>query len=211
MFVLFALLSLPLGTDDPGRQPDEATVQRHVAAARRGDREALRLLYRWHAARVMRTVRALCRSDADAEDVTQETFARAFAALDRYEPKAGARFVSWLLTIARNTALRLAKKQARAIATEPETLAELAGSDEPAAVELAGLRRALLEALSGLDERDRWVVCLRWGGELEAAEVAEITGLSAAHVRKICERQRKQLLEKLARRGFTEARLEETA
>lgn len=211
MFVLFALLSLPLGTADPGRPPDEATLQRHVEAARRGDRAALRRLYGWHAARVLRAVRAMCRSDADAEDVTQETFVRAFAALDRYEPKAGARFISWLLTIAQNTARKQLKRQARNLPTEPETLATLAGEAEPVATELASLRRALIEALATIDPRDRWVVCLRYGGELEAAEVAELTGLTTAHVRKICERQRRHLLESLRKRGFSAESREELA
>src|SRR5512140_3303325 len=130
MFVLFALLSLPLGAVGPEQLPDEATIQRLVDAARRGDREALRRLYAWHVARVLRAIRAMCRSDADAEDVTQETFAKAFAALDRYEPKAGARFISWLLAIAQNTARKQAKKQARSLQTEPDTLAELAGGSD---------------------------------------------------------------------------------
>lgn len=202
MFVLFALLSLSLGAPGPERPLDEASIQRLVEAARRGDREALGRLYTEHVARVFRAVRAMCRNDAEAEDVTHESFAKAFAALDRYEPKAGARFVSWLLTIAQNTARKRGKQQSRSVSVEPETLAELGGVSEGVEAELGALRTALLAGLADLDERDRWVMCLRYGGDLEAAEVAEITGLSQANVRKICERQRKRLLEHLKQRGF---------
>ena len=202
MFVLFALLSLSLGAPGPERPPDETSVQRLVAAARRGDREALRRLYAWHVARVFRAVRAMCRNDADAEDVTQESFAKAFAALARYEPKAGARFVSWLLTVAQNTARKRAKREARSVVVEPETLTEMAGAGEGVEAELGGLRVALLGCLAEIDERDRWVVCLRYGGDLEVAEVADLTGLSPVNVRKICERQRKRLLASLRERGF---------
>ncbi len=55
-------------------------------------------------------------------------------------------------------------------------------------------RRAVLAALATLPERDRQVVSLFYGAELSAEEVADVLGLSASNVRKICERQRKALL-----------------
>ena len=59
------------------------------------------------------------------------------------------------------------------------------------------LRRALLAALAELPERERRAVSLRYGAELPAAEVAELLGLSEANVRKICERARARLAERL--------------
>ncbi len=70
-----------------------------------------------------------------------------------------------------------------------------------ATTEDAQLRKqALLKALAELPERDRKIVCLRYGAELSAEEVEEVTHVSAANVRKICERQRKALLERLESR-----------
>jgi RNA polymerase sigma-70 factor (ECF subfamily) len=215
MFVFFALLSTSLGASGSEPGPDEREVQRHVELARKGDRMALVRLYRWHVPRVYRAVRPWCRSDADAEDVTQETFLRAFDALERYEPMLGARFVSWLLTIAHNTAKKRGKSLARSAPVEPEKLGAMidaAQHQEDPDLEQSYLRSALLELLGELDARDRWVLCLRYGGELEVAEVAEITGLSSANVRKICERQRKRLLARLSELGWapqTEDRLDE--
>jgi RNA polymerase sigma factor (sigma-70 family) len=211
MFVIFALLSTSLGPPAPKDQPlpDEREVQRHVELARGGDRMALVRLYRWHVPRVYRAVRPWCRSDADAEDVTQETFVRALdaRALARYEPMPGARFVSWLLTIARNTAKKRGKALARTAPIEPEELGALLDAGQHAddadhGLELSHLRRALLALLGELDDRDRWVLCLRYGGELEVTEVAELTGLSQANVRKICERQRKRVLARLTELGW---------
>jgi RNA polymerase sigma-70 factor (ECF subfamily) len=207
MFVLFVLLSAPLGAFGSEPAPDEREIQRHVELARNGDRMALVRLYRWHVARVYRAVRPWCRNDADAEDVTQETFVRAFGALERYEPMAGARFVSWLLTIARNTAQKRGRSLSRSAPTEPRALGVLLDGREHAGdaqseLELARLRAALLELLGELDARDRWVLCLRYGGELEVAEVAEITGLSHANVRKISERQKKRVLARLIELGW---------
>jgi RNA polymerase sigma-70 factor, ECF subfamily len=206
MFVLFALLVGSLGPAEREPPPDELEIQRQVTLAQAGDRPALGRLYGWHVARVARAVRPWCGSDADAEDVTQETFVRAFGALDRYEPVPGARFVSWLLTIARNVAKKRGQRAARTVAHDPEALTaaidrSAEGAHANAEPELASLPALLLSLLAELDERDRWVVCLRYGGELEAAEVSEITGLSPANVRKICERQRQRLLARLEALG----------
>lgn len=199
MFLLFALLS-----GSASEAPDEAEVQANVSAARRGDRAALGRLYRWHVARVSRVVRPFAKNEADAEDLVQETFVRAFAALDRYEPRAGARFVSWLCTVARNSADKQRRKLARAVTVAPESFDERAGEQRDAEreLELSGLARALLAVLSEVPERDRWVLCLRYGGELEVAEVAELTGQSPANVRKICERRRAHVLGRLRELGF---------
>ena len=207
MFLIFALLSPSIGASGSDPAPDEREVQRQVELARAGDRTALLRLYRWHVARVFRAVRPWCRVDADAEDVTQETFVRAFGALDRYEPMPGARFVSWLLTIAQNTAKKRGQRAARSVAVEPAVLVTLLDAEEKvddalADLESARLRAALLELLGELDARERWVICLRYGGELEVAEVAELTGLTRANVRKICERQRKRLLSRLVEIGL---------
>lgn len=206
MFLLFALLSASLGGSTPGEPPDEASVQSEISLARRGDRAALGRLYGWHVARVARVVRPFASSDADAEDLVQETFVRAFSALDRYEPRAGARFVSWLCTIARNSAEKRRKKSARAVPVDPSTFEQQCtdGRDAESDSALARLRQALLSVLAELPERERWILCLRYGGELGVGEVADLTGLSEANVRKICERQRQRVLSRLRELGFAD-------
>jgi RNA polymerase sigma-70 factor (ECF subfamily) len=51
----------------------------------------------------------------------------------------------------------------------------------------------LLIALGELDQRDRDVVSLRYGAELNAREIADLVGLAPANVRKILERTRARL------------------
>jgi RNA polymerase sigma-70 factor (ECF subfamily) len=206
LFLLFALLSRGPGEPSPEPAPDEARIRGEVEAARRGDRAAIARLYRWHVARVYRALRPSCKSDADAEDLTQDTFVKAFAALDRYEPRPDARFVSWLLAVGANTMKKSARRLRKIDLAEPETLARAADAagtsdDTSAEAELGELRQLLLAALGELGERERWIVCLRYGGELDVAEVAELTGASEANVRKICERQRRKILDFLSQRG----------
>ena len=68
---------------------DEPAVLRLVEQARAGDRAARQRLYRQHVNRVYRTVRGLLRSDAEAEDVTQDAMLMALTSLQRYSPRSG--------------------------------------------------------------------------------------------------------------------------
>lgn len=196
MFVVFATL---LGSD-PDPSVDETEVQRLVRAARTGHPQAARRLYSLHVDRVYRTVRPLCTSDADAEDAVQETFARALGNLAQYQYRPESRFVAWLGTIGLNV-VRKRGRGAQRIAplsgsAQLHDRVDGAGDPESEALK-AEARRALLAALSEIPDRERQVLTLRYGAGLTAPEVAHAAGLSASNVRKICERQRKHLLERL--------------
>lgn len=191
---------------DGAPSPSEPEVRAWVSAAQGGDPDAARQLYRAHVAKVYRTVRPVCRDDAEAEDVTQETFARALEALDSYRARPESRFVSWLLAIGMNVARKSHRRRRRTVATDPERMVEaadreVAASDDPAgeALDQRTLRAVLLEALETLEAREREVVTLRYGGELNAKEIAELTGLGHANVRKIAQRARAVLRARIER------------
>jgi RNA polymerase sigma-70 factor (ECF subfamily) len=172
---------------------DEAEVVSLIDAARVGNPRAARRLYSLHVTQLYRALRPLCRSDADAEDAVQAAFVDALSHLSRYAPRAGRRFLSWLVTLGLNRVRKSFRSSSR-VETDSEAVnAEL--ERDPATNEDTQVRRsALLQALATLPERDRQVVSLFYGAALSADEVAELTGVSASNVRKICERQRKALL-----------------
>ena len=99
---LFAALSAHFG--DYAEPLDEDAIARLVEPARTGDSDARQALYAQHVERVYRTVRGMLRSDADAEDVTQDTMLTVLTSLHTYQPRAGTRFAAWVTTIAVNTA-----------------------------------------------------------------------------------------------------------
>jgi RNA polymerase sigma-70 factor (ECF subfamily) len=189
---LFQALSTRFGGDSAALEED--AILQLVDAARTGDRAAGQRLYRQHVDHVFRTVRGILRTDADAEEVTQDAMLTVLTSLDRYAPRSGTRFIAWVTTIAMNTARRRFRRR-RPELIDPNALPQVPddAADPERDADSARQRRALLTALAELDEREREIVSLRYGSELDAAEIARVLGLEPANVRKILERTRVRL------------------
>jgi RNA polymerase sigma-70 factor (ECF subfamily) len=133
-------------------------------------------------------------SRQDAEDLTQQTFERALKAWDRFdESRAGP--ATWLLAIARNLLIDYHRAD-RSDRLEPIGTGGLRPDLEPAA-ELGdrtlGLDPELEAALGRLNDRERELVALRFGGDLTGPEIAGLTGLSLANVQQILSRSLRRL------------------
>jgi RNA polymerase sigma factor (sigma-70 family) len=198
------------GGAEPLAASDDAIAD-WVTRARGGDEDAVRSLYRAYSRRVYRTVRAMLDRDADAEDATQETFVRALEALDRYQARSGAPFWSWLVTIALNVARKRRRHRLRTVERAPEALSRATDDRQTTESDPLGRsldrdrqRRALLTALEALAPREREVIALLYGAELDATEVGDRMDLTSANVRKIAERTRALLKDELARSGHEE-------
>jgi RNA polymerase sigma-70 factor, ECF subfamily len=188
----FAALSVNLGGDVEPLAED--AIARLVEQARAGDTGARQTLYVQNVDRVFRVVRGMLRSDADAEDVTQDAMLTVLTSLHKYKPRPDARFAAWVTTIAVNTARRRFRRrrpELTATGDLPETADE--GTDPTDDLDRAQRRRALLIALAELSERERTIVSMRYGGELNASDIAAAIGLESAAVRKILERVRARL------------------
>jgi RNA polymerase sigma-70 factor, ECF subfamily len=200
---VFEALSSRLGGDT---EPlDEPSIQRLVARARTGDRIAAQRLYRQHVDRVFRAVRGVLRSNAEAEDVTQDAMLTVLTSLDRYSPRSDARFATWVTSIALNTVRRRFRRR-RPELTDSGDLPDVADeSAEPERdADTARERAALLRALAELAPDEREIVSLRYGAELNASEIADVLKLEPANVRKILERLRERLgarIEALLKQG----------
>jgi RNA polymerase sigma-70 factor (ECF subfamily) len=135
----------------------------------------------------------------DAEDLTAETFLRAVRASDRYDATRAA-VQTWLLTIARNVLIderRSARVRRRVGVDELRDLA----MDEPSPEERM-LRReevgAAMTAMGALGNEDRELLSLRYGGELDIAELAELLDVPAGTVRTRLWRALERLREQMA-------------
>jgi RNA polymerase sigma-70 factor, ECF subfamily len=192
---LFAVFTLPGGGDgESAGSLAEDAIARLVEQARAGDADARQTLYVEHVDRVFRTVRGMLRSDADAEDVTQDAMLTVLSSLHTYRPRPDARFAAWVIAIALNTTRRRFRRR-RPELTATGDLPEMpdAGVDPVETLDRARQRRALLVALAELPQREREIVSLRYGAELNASDIGAAIGVEPATIRKMLERTRTRL------------------
>lgn len=126
----------------------------------------------------------------DAEDVTNETFARALRYRDTFDASKGTP-ISWLIGIARRC-VDESFHQARPSSDSPPDR-EAAGDLETDAIE----RLTMQDAVSRLDSRDRELIALRYGADLSARQIAQRLEMSTNAVDVALHRARTRLREEL--------------
>ncbi|WP_318208789.1 RNA polymerase sigma factor [Streptomyces sp. SJL17-1] len=181
-------------TREGGLVDDEAAV---IARVRAGEPEAYAALVRAYTAVALRAAVA-CGAGAEAEDVVQQAFFKAYCSLGRF--REGSAFRPWLLRIVvnetRNT-VRSAGRQRAVADREADLLGgepRIPESADPAvaAVERERSRR-LLDALDGLSEDHRQVVIHRYLLELDETETAQALGWPRGTVKSRLSRALKKL------------------
>jgi len=115
----------------------------------------------------------LCRNGTLAEDLTGETFEKAFRVWAKFDPRRG-HPRGWLLSIARTTALDWFRADARRRKREERAAAPDLHED----VDVEGLSPELAQALAGLSAGEREVVALRIVLELDGETAARVLGIS---------------------------------
>ena len=88
-----------------------------VQQAIKRDRAAFTALYERCVDRVYRHVYYRVSSHADAEDITQEAFVKAWQSIDKYK-RTGAPFVTWIITIAGNLVIDHYRRQQKVVVTD---------------------------------------------------------------------------------------------
>ncbi|MGE5185347.1 MAG: RNA polymerase sigma factor [Acidobacteriota bacterium] len=151
-----------------GSDPDRELADKFRA----GERGAFDQLVRRHQKGVWRMVRRYVRSDADAADVTQQVFVRAFRGLVSFRGAASVR--SWLYRIAINCALSWLRdhKREQPAEIEEDHLVEPAAAPGRIASDQDGAR--LREAIAQLPPKQKLVLELRVFDDLSFKEVAEL-------------------------------------
>lgn len=172
---------------DPPSGWDSSMEQMLLQGACLGDEHALETLCRKEWYGVYRLVSASVTDATEAEELTQEVFARAIASLPRFR-YVGVPFRSYLAQIARNL-LRDRWRQAQArptVGREDEIPDRPAPEPEPEAIVLAADERYLLVAALGrLPRRCREVLYLRILEGRTAAEIGVEWGRTPEAVRQI--------------------------
>ncbi|MFQ5880951.1 MAG: sigma-70 family RNA polymerase sigma factor [Candidatus Methylomirabilales bacterium] len=190
-----------------GRDPDHELVDRVLA----GDRKAFTPLLLRHQRTILNFMYRMVGERGAAEDLTQEVFLKAYAALPRFRKEAA--FSTWLFRIAHNHCLNLLKGKGRAggetalshQSSNPRHFAMLrdpsASADQQ--LERRELQTVVQEKLAELTPEHRAVLVLRDIQGLSYDEIASALSLEGGTVRSRIHRARMELKEKL--RTYLEA------
>jgi RNA polymerase sigma-70 factor (ECF subfamily) len=178
--------------------------------ARNRDGAAVRLIMQRHNRRLYRVARSVLNDEAEAEDVVQETYVRAFTHLDSFRGEA--QLSTWLTRIALNEALgRLRRRRTTVGLTDIDVINDQGearviylpsarqDSDPEAAVARAQVRNLLERAVDELPASFRMVFVLRDIEEMSTEETASHLGLRPETVKTRLHRARRLLRQSLDR------------
>lgn len=137
----------------------------------------------------------LTRNEKQAEDLTQDTFTRAYLFLDTYQ---GEKVRPWLFKVAYHAFVDWYRKHKMQIPMDPGSMQEmLEQPDERTSPEKQLLEkedwRSFLTLIDLLTEKHQAVLLLRYKHHFSYAEIGEILGLSAADVKITVYRGRQKL------------------
>jgi len=185
------------------QEPEAALLD----AARRRDPEAFKELVTRYGPRIFRLAQNITRNREDAEEVSQDTFTRAFLHMDTF--RGDSRFYTWLVRIAINQSLmklrtrRLGELHFDRPATSEDSLFPTEVADDSPTPEQRysqkELQNILARAMGELPLTFREVLHLREVEERSTGETARILGLSIAAVKSRALRGRRKLRQALRR------------
>jgi RNA polymerase sigma-70 factor, ECF subfamily len=146
-----------------------------VAEVRNGRREAFTELMRRYQQRVYWVARRIVGTHADADDIAQETFIKAFQGLGDF--RGDSTFFTWLYRIAVNLSLNAVRKQQLVgYLRQSELLSHLlpAPDDQSSEIEYRETEQRLQRAIDMLPEKQKAVFVLRFFDELQYEDISRI-------------------------------------
>ena len=145
--------------------------------------------------RIYAFVMQYCHNDADAHEITQDAFVRAFQAIGRFVPRGG--FGPWLFTIARRKCIDRYRATVRAAADEP--IPEVPDHDDPSVLLVRQEERQQLWALARkcLGETQFQALWLRYAEGMSVEGVARVLRKTQTHVKVLLFRAREVLRREL--------------
>src|ERR1700689_5447403 len=146
-----------------------------VRLAQAGDRRAFNVLVSKYRARIMQLTLRYVRNEADAEDLVQDTFLKAYRALPSF--RGDAAFYSWLHRIAINsakTALGARSRYAHVVSMEGTRSEQISDLDTPENLAATGeIFAAINSAIDALCEEQQRAIVLR---EINALSYRKVAG-----------------------------------
>jgi RNA polymerase sigma-70 factor, ECF subfamily len=119
-----------------------------------------------------------------AEDLTEEVFVKVIEKLNQYQDR-GLPFAAWVFRIARNHLIDYRRCQPKASMALIDECHQVPEERAERSLELVLARSELANAMSGLTEKQRQVLGLRFGQGMSVLEASQIVGRSEDGVKKL--------------------------
>lgn len=166
------------------------------------DLSTQKVIYNQYYPCIYRTAYRYCADENIAKDIVQETFIRAFKYISTYEENENASFEAWLVTIARNEALKYLKN----VSKRNEMLKEeIELSEEYSSIEAEIMNRLTIEEIQkiicDLPEVSRAIFLLRYVHDLSYKEISERLNLQENTVRQRAFRVRNFIQKRMKTEG----------
>lgn len=146
------------------------------------EHDAFAEAYEAYFGRVYRYIAVRVGDAFEAEDLTSETFLRAWRNLPSFRKRDGVPFSAWLFRIAHNLVVDHLRKRSRGSAVPlTDRFESMTNTEEAAEINLTF--DELKQAIEGLTEAQRQVIGLRFAGGLSLAEVAQVMNRSQGAVK----------------------------
>ena len=172
-----------------------------VARTREGEQDAFRLIFERYSRPVLSFIYDMIGNREAAEDLTQETFVRAYRGLANLRDDT--KLSTWLFGIAKNVARESLRSRARTnehLDLDHETVLDLS-DQQPVPVNqlLSKELNALIErSLASLDDDKRLVFTLKVFQQCSYEEIAEITGFSVSKLKTDLHRARTEMRKRIS-------------
>ncbi len=151
-------------------------------------------LYRDHYGFIFKFLMSLCHNESLAEEITQETFFRAYINIKRL--RSDRKAVVWLCQIARNLYFAWYNEQKKMLPLEEQTMIQTV-SDIAETAEIKALSAQAMDCLSGLDSPYREVFELGVFGGVSLKEISRLYGKSESWARVTFYRAKQKIMERM--------------
>jgi RNA polymerase sigma-70 factor (ECF subfamily) len=181
-------------TPTPEDDADERLAQRALT-----DRSAFSALYEAHVGSVYRYLLSRTSDPAEAEELTSRTFLNALTRLDQFRGR-GARFQSWLMTIAHNLLVNWYRDRGRRPPIEALDAAIEVPADTPgpeASLEENEELALVRSAISALPEERQQLIALKYVDGRTNAEIGRMMGRTEGAIKALHHRTLRELQERL--------------
>jgi RNA polymerase sigma-70 factor, ECF subfamily len=180
---------------DENPEPSSELLAEHAKA---GCLDSFEQLVERYGGQVFHFLRQLTGNHHDAEDLTQETFVRAYRSVQRFDSSYS--FAAWLFTIARRTGASHFRS-ARAFEELPEQ--EESAQETPATtLEKKDERASIWKLVRTLKPKQAEAIWLRYAQGFSVAELARIMGTNQIYIKVLLHRGRANLLKTLTAQRF---------